>query len=41
MAHRPTGCFLAGVTGPGITASGEALLASVSDIRTTFGRSFG
>ena len=31
MAHRPTGCFLAGVTGPGITASGEALLASVSD----------
>ncbi|MFC1835906.1 carcinine hydrolase/isopenicillin-N N-acyltransferase family protein [Thermodesulfobacteriota bacterium] len=31
MTLSTTGCFLIGVTGPGITASGEALIGSVSD----------
>jgi Acyl-coenzyme A:6-aminopenicillanic acid acyl-transferase len=31
MAPKSTGCFLIGVTGPGITAQGDALLGSVSD----------
>ncbi len=31
MANRSMGCFLMGATGPGVTASGEALIGSVSD----------
>ena len=31
MTNGSMGCFLMGVTGPGITASGEALIGSVSD----------
>lgn len=31
MMRSSTGCFLIGVTGPGITANGEALIGSVSD----------
>jgi hypothetical protein len=31
MKHMALGCFLIGVTGPGISASGEALIGSVSD----------
>ncbi|MEJ2717499.1 MAG: carcinine hydrolase/isopenicillin-N N-acyltransferase family protein [Deltaproteobacteria bacterium] len=31
MTHSAIGCFLIGVTGPGVTANGEALIGSVSD----------
>jgi len=31
MPNKPTGCFLIGVTGPGVSTSGEALIGSVSD----------
>jgi hypothetical protein len=40
MTHLSMGCFLIGVTGPGVSAHGEALIGSVSDdpydIRTFF-----
>ncbi len=31
MKHKPLGCFLIGVTGTGVSKTGEALLGSVSD----------
>jgi hypothetical protein len=31
VTHVSTGCFLIGVTGPGVSLNGEALIESVSD----------
>ena len=31
MAYGSMGCFLMGVTGPGVSVNGEALIGSVSD----------
>ncbi len=31
MKHQPMGCFLIGVTGPGVSAHGQAIIGSVSD----------